>query len=196
MTYFSAITTSQIERESETVPMSIHSNNSLQQKLSKLDEQIQRRTLLAILGYAMALGGAVVLYLWFPFSLSRIGSAILIIALAHMIWKVYQASRPAQLPEPAYGHHPMLEQLNKVEAQIRLIQSLIFNLPFLVGANLFFMGLPGTGSAESKALQDCFFLFASIVLFSLCYFTNQLAARRALLPLRQELLAEIPRGRV
>ncbi len=79
--------------------------------------------------------------------------------------------------------------LGKVDAQIRLIQSLIYNLPFVAGANLFFMGLPGTGSPEAKAWLDCFFLLGTVIVFSGLYFANQQAVRKQLLPLRQELEA-------
>ena len=104
------------------------------------------------------------------------------IALAHMIWKVYEAGAPAEADTDSW-----LAQLRKVEAQIRLIQSLIYNLPFVVGTNLFFMGLPGTGSAESKAWLDCYFLLGSVAFLFGCYFANQRTVRQELLPLRQEL---------
>ena len=68
-------------------------NPYIEQKLSVLDHQIRRRAALATIGYSLGLIGAVSLYL-FPFSLSRIGSAILIIALAQMLWKVTKPAAP------------------------------------------------------------------------------------------------------
>jgi hypothetical protein len=104
-----------------------------------------------------------------------------------MLWKVYEANRA---PHPnCLQHHDPSCGLGKVNDQIKLIQSLIFNLPFLVGANLFFMGLPGTGSAEAKAWLDCFFLLGTVIVFSGLYFANQQALRKQLLPLRHELEA-------
>ena len=141
---------------------------------------------LVTFGYSLAIAGAIGLYIFFPFQLSRVGSVVLIVALAHMIWEVYQAGRNPLLMDKSAGH-PLLCDLGRVEAQIRLVQSLIYNLPFLAGANLFFMGLPGTGSAESKAWLDCYFLLGTTILFAGSYFANQQTLRKELLPLRQEL---------
>src|ERR1044071_8914007 len=125
--------------------MTGHLQDSVQAKLSHLDEQIQQRDLRVTLGYSLGLAGSIALYLYFPFPMSRIGSVVLMVALAHMIWQVYAARRDAPPTEPSEPC-PALAQL---DAQIRLVQSMIYNLPFVVGANLFFMGLPGTGSEVS-----------------------------------------------
>ena|SRR5947209_7665558 len=162
-------------------------SGSLHQKLNLLDQQIRRRASLVRFGYSLALAGAVLLWVFFPFPLSRAGSAILIIALLNMIWKVHAASRVTldagveSPPEALFGH------LSKLDAQIGLIQSMIHNLPYVVGANVFFMGLPGTGSAEQKAWLDCFFLLGTVIVFSGFYCVNQQTVRKHLLPLRTEL---------
>lgn len=165
--------------------------NSVDERLSALDEQIRRRAARACLGYAAGMTGAVGLYFYLPFSLCRIASLILVIGLAHMIWKVYEASRGAFLRRVKPPEDPLLGQILKVDAQVRLIQSAIHNLPFLVGANLFLMGLPGPGSAEGKAWLDCFFLLATVLVFSGLYLANQQTVRKQLLPLRQELVVNL-----
>src|SRR5438552_2752700 len=162
-------------------------DHSVQRRLLAFEQQIRKRDLLVTIGYSLALAGAVILYAYFPFELSRVGSVILVIALGHMIWKVYDARRQGfqeMLPE-----HEMLltGELTRLEAQIRLIQGLIYNLPFLAGANLFFMGLPGTGSAESKAWLDCYFLLGTVIVFGALYVANQHRVRTQLIPLKQEL---------
>ena len=161
-------------------------SNSVQEKLGALDQQIRRRAAQAIAGYSLGALGVATLYLMSPFGLNRIGSIILLIALFHMIWKVYEASRDALRRHRDPDVNPLLN-FGKVDAQIRLVQSLIHNLPFLVGANLFFMGLPGPGSAEAKAWLDCGFLLGTVLLFSGSYAANQEIVRSELLPLRREL---------
>src|SRR5205823_4060009 len=122
-----------------------------------------------------------------PFPLCRAGSVILSIALTHMIWKVYEASRAARHGNTEPADNPRLIDLGKIDAQIRLIQSVIYNLPFVVGANLFMMGLPGPGSREGKAWLDCFFLLGTVTLFGAFYIANQRTVQKQLLPLRQHL---------
>ena len=56
-----------------------------------------------------------------------------------------------------------------------------------MGANLFWMGLPLTENPEIKALLDCFFLAATILVFSAFYAANQRTLRTRLIPLQQEL---------
>jgi len=167
--------------------MNEHLSNSLLEKLAALDQQIRARAALAIAGYSLGAAGVTILHLWSPFGLNRIGSFILLVALVHMIWKVYAASREALGRRREQTEDPLLSNLAKVDAQIRLIQSLIHNLPFLVGANLFFIGLPGPGSAEAKAWLDCAFLLGTVLLLSGSYVANQQIIRKELLPLRREL---------
>jgi len=159
---------------------------SIKEKLGLFDQQIRERVFLATFGYSVGLAGALGLYAFFPFHLSRVGSVVMIIALAHMIWKIHQVTDPLSSEEGA-AEQPLLQNLGKLDAQIQLIQSLIYNLPFLTGANLFWMGLPGTGSAVTKAWLDCWFLLATVLLFGGCYLANQQTVRRQLLPLRDEL---------
>jgi len=169
-------------------------NNSVEQKLSALDQQIRRRASFVTAGYSVALVGGVALFVFFPFQLSRVGSVVLIVSLAQMIWKVREASRGGLHSEGAERDQLPLGGLVKLDAQIRLVQSLIYNLPFVAGANLFFMGLPGTGSPVAKAWLDCYFLLGTVLLFSAVYWANQQALRKQLLPLRQELEAFVADG--
>jgi len=164
-------------------------NDSVQEKLSALDQQIRRRAAFATAGYSAALAGGIGLFVFFPFELSRVGSVVIIVSLAQMIWKVREASRGGFPLEGVERDDPSLGGLGKLDAQIRLVQSLIYNLPFVAGANLFFMGLPGTGSPVAKAWLDCYFLLGTVMLFGGVYWANQQAARKQLLPLRQELEA-------
>ena len=62
--------------------MTGHLQDSVQAKLSHLDEQIQQRDLRVTLGYSLGLAGSIALYLYFPFPMSRIGSVVLMVALA------------------------------------------------------------------------------------------------------------------
>jgi hypothetical protein len=167
--------------------MNAYLPGSVKEKLIGLDERVRKSASVVIFGYSAGIAGALLLYAFFPFGLSRIGSAIIIIALAHMIWNVHQASGEAVRRSRPPIEDSLLEKLGMVEAQIRLVQSVLHNVPFVVGTNLFWMGLPGTGSAESKAWQDCWFLLATVILFSSFYIVNQQTVRKELLPLRQEL---------
>jgi hypothetical protein len=121
------------------------------------------------------------------------GLAAFATVLPHTIHSAGRRDLPAMLGELAReverrdAEEDPLFNLGKVDAQIRLIESLIHNLPFLVGANLFFMGLPGPGSAEAKAWLDCGFLLGTVLLFGGLYVANQEIVRRELLPLRWEL---------
>ena len=171
--------------------MKSHAGDSIGERLAILDREIRQRAFLANLGYSLGMVGAVMLCLFFPFPLSRVGSTVLMIALGYMLWKVHEASHADHQPRRGQTPDALLEGFGKVDAQIKLIESMIYNLPFMVGANLFFIGLPGTGSAESKAWLDCFFLLGTILVFGGCYFANQQIVRRQLLPLRRELARSV-----
>jgi len=170
-----------------TTAMNSHLSDSTRQKLSALDEETRERISRATLGYSLGLAGAVALYLLRPSSLSRVGSVILIIALLQMIWKIQQARRAGLSSNKTESDPSGLPELIRLDAQINLVQSMIFNLPFVVGANLFFMGLPDTGRRETKAWLDCVFLLGTVILFGTLYVLNQQTVRRRLLPLRREL---------
>jgi hypothetical protein len=165
-----------------------HLDTSMNQRLDALDQEIRKRASLATFGYSFAIVAVIALYIFFPFKLSRVGSVVMIVALAHMIWKVYDASRERNWRE---DEEVSGGDIGKVDAQIHLIQSMLFNLPFLVGANLFWMGLPGTGSPVTKAWMDCWFLAGTVVIFGAFYLANQQTVRRELLPLRAELAAVV-----
>ena len=166
-------------------------DEATRQRLAALHRRIRRQGLQAAVGYSLALAGVLALYLFFPFTLCRVGSVVLMIALAQMLSKLYQANRASAGPGGGGAADRLLKELSRVEAQLRLRQSAIYNLPYLVGVNLFFMGLPGTGSIEVKAWLDCFFLAGTVLVFSGCYLANQLTLRREFLPLLGELRAVI-----
>src|SRR4051812_41640949 len=102
-------------------------NLSVQDKLSALDQQIRRRASFVTSGYSVAFVGGIGLFVFFPFQLSRIGSLVLIVALAQMMWSVFQASREAVRLTPLESEDPSMSGLGRIDAQIRLGQSLIYH---------------------------------------------------------------------
>jgi hypothetical protein len=91
---------------------------------------------------------------WFPAFLCRAGSAVLLVGLMHMMWQSHCAVRKG------------------IEEQKRLRQSALFYAPFLVGTNLIWLGMPLPVDAVSKALLDCAFLAATVVLLGGLYAYN------------------------
>jgi len=109
------------------------------------------RWLTVVYIFAAGVGIAVA---WFPSFLCRAGSAVLLIGLTHMMWQSRSALRKG------------------FEAQKRLRQSVLFYAPFLVGTNLIWMGMALPVDAVSKALLDCAFLAATVVLLGGLYVYN------------------------
>src|SRR4051794_31895138 len=107
----------------------------------------------------------------------------MMVGLAPMLLKGHEGGGEALRGQHEPGEEQIPLDLGKVDAQIRLIQSVLYNVPFAVGANLFWMGLPGTGSPVTKAWLDCYFLLGTVVLFSGFYILNQQTVRKQLLPL-------------
>ena len=155
--------------------------------MREVDRQVRDRASLVVRMYSMALAGAFGLLLFFPFPLSRAGGAILVMALLYMVLKVRATTRRNCHKPGADQSDAASETLTKVAAQIELCQSVFYNLPFLVGANLFFMGLPGPGSEEGKARLNCLFLAATVMVFTASYFLNQKILTRRLVQLRRKL---------
>jgi hypothetical protein len=161
--------------------------HSLISRLCNLDQQIKRRASLVTSFYSAALLIVAVLYCSTPFPLSRAGSVVLFVAFAYMIGRSHTARRATPMTRDARRPDYLKAEVNKIDAQISLFRSVVYHLPFVVGANLFWMGLPGTGTPEGKALLDCVFLAATVVVFATTYVMNQRTVKRQLLPLRQEL---------
>jgi hypothetical protein len=161
--------------------------NSLLPRLRDLDRQISKRSSLVTRAYSAALLMAVALCWFFPFPISRVGSVVLTVALAYMIGKFREAGRSAWVSGSSAVTPPLQWELAKIDAQVRLLRSAIYYLPFVVGINLFWTGLPGPGTSEQKALLDCIFLAATVMIFTGVYLLNQRTVRRELLPLRMEL---------
>lgn len=136
--------------------------------------------------YSGALLMALALYCFFPFPISRTGSVVLMVAMAYMIGKFRDARRGAWVPGSPVMRL-LQRELAKIDARIRLLRSAIYYLPFVVGINLFWTGLPGPGTREQKALLDCVFLAATVMIFAGVCLLNQRTVRRQLLPLRMEL---------
>ena len=160
---------------------------SLLPRLRGLDQHRSKRGLLLTCFYSAALLTVIAFYWFFPFPISRTGSVVLMLALPYMIWKFREPGRiAARMDSTPAGGAPSWE-LAKIDSQIRLFQSAIYYLPFVAGANLFWMGLPGPGTREQKALLDCGFLAATVLIFASVYLLKQRTVRRQLIPLRMEL---------
>src|SRR6185436_15009874 len=101
--------------------MSGHLDTSMRQRLKVLDQEIRTRASLATFGYSFAIAGVIALYIFFPFELSRVGSVVMIVALAHMIWKVHEASREAVHRSEHDDNETFVHDIGMVDAQIRLI---------------------------------------------------------------------------
>lgn len=151
------------------------------QRLEQIDRTLFKRDAAIVSVYSSLLAATILLFIVFPFPLSRVGSVVLLIGFAYMIWRCLLARKPRR-------HTSTWEnQLERLDGQIQFAQSMLFNVPFLVGANLFWMGLPGTGTPFEKAALDFIFLAGSVLVFAVSYVLTQRAIRREILPLRDEL---------
>jgi hypothetical protein len=90
---------------------------------------------------------------WFPSFMCRAGSAVLFVGLMRMIWQ-NRKNPPRQSP--------------------------LYYVPFLVGTNLIWMGLPLPVDVMTKAWADCLFLAATVALLGGLYAYNALSPRAAL----------------
>ena len=90
---------------------------------------------------------------WFPSFMSRAGSVVLFVGLMRMIWQARKHSVP---------------------------RSPLHYLPFLVGANLIWMGLPLPVDAMTEAWADCLFLVLSVALLGGLHVYNALSTRPVL----------------
>jgi hypothetical protein len=95
-----------------------------------------------------------------------------------MLGKVYAAYRLTTRAAVDWQN-----DLLHIQARIAVTRSAFYKLPFLVGANLVFMGMPLTGNPVAEAAWDCAFLALTVILFFTSYWVNQLAIRRQLQPL-------------
>jgi hypothetical protein len=111
---------------------------------------VERKHRWLLLAYIFAAAVAVAA-VWFPSGLCRVGSAVLLVGLAHMTWQSRNALRTASR------------------------RSVLFYAPFLVGTNLIWMGLPLSVDPVSEALADCGFLIGSVVLLGALYVYNNRA---------------------
>src|SRR3989442_341946 len=143
--------------------MSMREQVSVEPRLAVLNRQLRRRALLGIIGYSVGLAGALALCFAVPFELSRVGSVVMGIGFAHMLGKICRAgmrigeNQESELVPSGFARQPAGERKEmccRIDAQLDLISSTTYNLPLLVGANVFLIGLPGTGSAEGKAWFD------------------------------------------
>ena len=132
----------------------------------KIEQVIQRRDRVLTCCYlaGLALAGAC---LFLPYRLSQLGAGLLVIALVHMLSKLYLAHSSAS-PGPDGG---------KAHPRLALADSILFNVPFLVAVNLVFMGLPLSQDPVTKATWDCWFLGSTVMLLTMSYCWNRRAVR-------------------
>ncbi len=140
-------------------------------------QRVARRDLVFLWLYWAAFPGALVFVLT-PFPLSRIGGILLLFALTNVMAKLNGLRRRTKQAR-AVRDGALLVIAHRIESQ----RSAFYNLPFLVGANLVFMGLPMTENPVTEAWYDCLFLAVSVMLMAACYMFNQAVVRRELLPL-------------
>jgi hypothetical protein len=158
-------------------------------RLRDVECRTMRRDGIMATVYGFLFLAAIALLILFPFPLSRVGSVVLIVGFSYMIWRgkrvaVRQVATSGDTLDPR-------KKLLLVDHQIELAQSMLFNVPFFVGANLFWMGLPGTGTVLEKAVLDFIFLGSTMIVFAASYIFNQRLIRKELIPLRDELKALI-----
>jgi hypothetical protein len=108
------------------------------------------RWLIGAYSFGAALAVAVA---WFPSFMCRAGRAVLFVGLIRMIWQ---------------SRHDTARY------------SLLFYLPFLVGTNLIWMGLPLPVDTMTKAWADCLFLASTVILLSALHAYNALSLRAVL----------------
>ena len=161
--------------------------NSIEARLQQFDREINQRDGRVTASYSAAMLIVIVLFWFCPFHLSRVGSLVMVLALAYMIRKIREAKAGGSVLEGSRSAEDAARAMGTINAQIDRLQSAFYNLPFVVGANLFLMGLPGMGAPDKKALLDCGFLAATILIFGLSYVINQQSVREKIIPLGQEL---------
>ena len=152
-------------------------------RLEQIEARVAKRDAVVTSVYSSLCLAAVALFVLFPFPLSRVGSVVLVVGFGYMVWRCKCApdgERRARCPS-------YVNKLANLARQIEFAQTMLYNVPFFVGANLFWMGLPGTGTILEKAVQDFAFLGGTLLLFAASYLFNQHLIRKELIPLREEL---------
>ena len=139
---------------------------------SELDRVVRQRDRWLMRCYWGGLALAIACF-FLPTRLSQMGSVLLMIGFTHMMVRLYCAHRQeAQWELWLTGAHPRLA----------LIESLLFNLPLLVGANLVFMGIPLGSDRLLEAILDCVFLGLTVLLLSLGHWWNLRVLRTLVRP--------------
>jgi hypothetical protein len=154
--------------------------DAIEARLQQIEQWSTKRDAAVTGVYGSLFIAGFALLVLFPFPLSRVGSVVMILGFIYMVWRCKAAPRP-----DARGG--LADKLFLVEKQIEFAQSVLYNIPFFVGANLFWMGLPGTGTALQKAVQDFVFLGGTLLVLTASYAFNQRLIRKRLIPLRNEL---------
>jgi hypothetical protein len=158
----------------------------LDMRLQQIEARLAKRDAMVTQVYGSLCLAAVALFVLFPFPISRVGSFVLVVGFSYMVWRCKRApARPPAADNSALP--PLVDKLASLERQIEFAQTMLYNVPFFVGANLFWMGLPGTGTVLEKAVQDFVFLGGTLLLFAASYLFNQHLIRKELMPLREEL---------
>jgi hypothetical protein len=159
-------------------------SQSVSLRLQDVEQRMAKRDAAIRSVYGSLFVAAIALLVLFPFPLSRVGSVVMIVGFGYMVCRCMHAPRFARgSDEP----NALPGKLAMVQEQIHFAQSMLYNVPLFVGSNLFWMGLPGTGTILQKAIQDFVFLGATSILFVGSYVLNQQLIRKELAPLRDEL---------
>lgn len=154
-------------------------------RLDELAAKLNRRDSLVSSVYGFLLLTAAAMVVLFPFPLSRIGSVLLCAGFLYALCRFRQARGRAAVATRDVPEHLINERL-RLARQIELARSVLLNVPVFVGANLFWMGLPGTSTAFEKAVLDLFFLAGSTIIFCASYLWSQQTIRKHLLPLKRD----------
>jgi hypothetical protein len=161
--------------------------DAMRNKMSQLHRTLKARDFREFAGCAVVIIGFSVSFFVFPYPLTRIGDLINIGGALFVSWKLIESRRRAAGPDAGAPVAEWLAQeRQRVHHQAELLRTVLwwYLLPFWVGTNLAFWGLPNQPLALNIA-----FTVAITLLYAWIYRLNQSARRKQLLPLQDELEA-------
>ncbi|MCI0744522.1 MAG: hypothetical protein L0Y58_03860, partial [Verrucomicrobia subdivision 3 bacterium] len=160
---------------------------AMRDRMSKLHRTLNWRDFRELAGCAVVIVGFGVFFFLFPYAVTRIGALINIGGALLISWKMIECRRRVPRPDPAAPVAQWLEQeRHRVYHQAELLRTVLwwYLLPFWLGTNVFFWGLPN----QSLAVNITFTVVITL-LYAWIYWLNQSARRKQLLPLKDELEA-------
>lgn len=160
------------------------------ERAERFEKKIRRRDLLET-------GAAVFVAAFFGYEivtasrlLARMGAGVLLVAAGYVVWRLRRARRAFEADGTGLPVAVRLRlQLRKVEAQIELLESVLwwYVAPLALGAVLFIVG---TGGGVAATLLSVAVVVAGS---GLVWRLNRRAARKGLRPRRRELIRRIRR---